>query len=282
MKSILWQPITINTMQLRNRFVMPPMVTSYGEPDGTPGERSRRYYVRRAEGGVGLVIVEATMVQRRGHTFPNHLAISEDRYIPAWRRLADAVHEHGAKIGVQIHHGGRMAKTSLMGMPPVAPSPIPAPGGDMPQELTLAEITELVSAFAAAAVRAKEAGLDGVEIHAAHGYLIHQFLSRSSNQRADEYGGDIASRSRFFLEVIRAVRQAVGKDYPVWCRISAQEYGVENGTTLEESQETIRMARKEGVDAVHVSASGPTTPQNYPSPRYIPGILTHLAEGIKI
>jgi 2,4-dienoyl-CoA reductase-like NADH-dependent reductase (Old Yellow Enzyme family)/thioredoxin reductase len=281
MKSVLWQPVTINKMEVKNRIVMPPMVTQYGSADGLPTERTRNYYEARAKGGAGLVIVEATMVHKRGHTFINHLSLSDDKTIPAWRQLTEVIHRHGAKAAVQIHHGGRMAKSKLMGMPPVAPSPIPAPGGDMPQELTKEEIKEIVDAFAQAAARAKQAGFDGVEIHAAHAYLIHQFLSASSNKRLDEYGGSVANRARFLIEIIHAIRDAVGNDYPVWCRISAQEYGIAEGITLQESKEIVKLAQEAGIDAVHVSASGPTAPNIQPLPKFTPGVLVNLAEAIK-
>jgi 2,4-dienoyl-CoA reductase-like NADH-dependent reductase (Old Yellow Enzyme family)/thioredoxin reductase len=268
-------------MELRNRIVYPPMVTQYADEQGFITDRSRSYYEARARGGAGLVIIEATYVHPRGQAFAQQISISDDKFIPGLTSLTGAIHRHGARAAIQLHHGGRMAKSKLMGMKPLAPSPIPALGNEVPQELTIDEIKELVLIFASAALRAKQAGFDGVEIHGAHGYLLHQFLSLSTNRRQDEYGGSIASRSKFLLEVIEVVRGAVGKDYPVWCRVTAKEYGVTDGTTLEEAQETARMAQAAGIDAIHVSASGPAGPNILTSPVFVPGVISHLVEGIK-
>jgi len=281
MKSRLWQPFRLNQMELRNRIVMPPMVTQYCSPEGDVTERSRHYYEARARGGVGLLIIEATYIHPRGLAFANQPCISDDKFLPGMSALVQAIHRHGTKVAVQLHHGGRMAKSKLMGMPPVAPSPISASGGDMPQELTVAEIAELVDGFAQAALRAKKAGIDGVEIHGAHGYLVHQFLSRASNKRQDSYGGDITNRARFLIEVIEAVRKVVGNDYPVWCRINGQEYGIAEGITPEEAQAFARLAQEAGINAIHISASGPSSPTILPSPKFTPAVIAHLAKGIK-
>lgn len=281
MKSSLWQPFKINQMELKNRIVFPPMVTQYAEERGFVSERTKNHYEARAKGGAGLIIVEATYVHPRGQAFAKQLSISADEYIPGLSELVEAIHHNGAKAAIQLHHGGRMAKSWLMGMPPVAPSPVAAPGGEVPKELTIEEIKEIITYFADAAARARKAGFDGVEIHGAHGYLLHQFLSRATNKRQDSYGGTIANRSRLLLEVIGAVRGAVGKDYPVWCRMTTKEYGIEEGTTLEEARETAKLAQEAGIDAIHVSASGPTAPNILPSPAFVPGVLVHLAEGIK-
>lgn len=281
MKSPLWQPVLINQMELRNRIVYPPMVTQYADEQGFITDRARNYYEARAKGGAGLVIIEATYVHPRGHAFAQQIGISDDKFIPGLTGLVDAIHRHGAKAAIQLHHGGRMAKSKLMGMKPVAPSPIAAFGNEVPQELTIDEIKDIIRFFAAAALRAKRAGFDGVEIHGAHGYLVHQFLSRAANARRDEYGGSLANRARFLLGVIEAVRGAVGADYPVWCRVTAREYGIEDGTTLEEALETAKLAQAAGIDAIHVSASGPAAPNILTSPAFVPGVITHLAEGIK-
>lgn len=166
-------------------------------------------------------------------------------------------------------------------MQPVAPSPIPTPGGEVPKELTIEEVKEIIGFFTDAAVRAKRAGFDGIEIHGAHGYLIDQFLSPSSNKRQDIYGGGLQNRGRFLIEIIKAVKGVVGDDFPVWCRINGMEFGVEEGTTLEDAKETARLAQEAGADAIHVSAYGPQTPQNYPLSIPVSGVLADLAQGIK-
>ncbi len=281
MKGQLWEPFRIGQMELRNRIVMPPMVTRYGSEEGYVTERIRSYHEARARGGAALLIVEATYVHLRGQMLPNQLGISDDKFIPGMSELVQVIHKHGAKAAIQLHHGGRIAKSELSLMQPVAPSPVASLGGEVPKELTIDEIEEIIVYFADAAVRAKKAGVDGVEIHGAHGYLIDQFLSRSSNKRHDKYGGDLRNRARFLIDVIRAVREAVGRDFPVWCRINGKQYGLEEATTLEEAQEIARMAQGAGVDAIHVSAFGPRAPINLTSPTFVPAVIADLAEGIK-
>jgi len=280
MSGKLWEPIRIGRMELKNRVVMPPMVTRYAADDGFVTERTRNYYGARARGGAGLIIAEATYVHRQGWAFPNQIGISDDKFIPKLSELVDKVHQHGAKIAIQLHHGGRQAKEALSGLQPVAPSPLPMAGGEMPREMTVEEIAETVAYFAEAAIRAQKAGFDGVELHAAHGYLIDQFLSPTSNKRDDEYGGDLHRRARFFLEIIAAVKEAVGEDYPVWCRMDGKEYGVE-GITLEDARQTARLAQDAGLAAIHVSSWGPTTPVNRTTPTFVPAVIEELAEGIK-
>jgi 2,4-dienoyl-CoA reductase-like NADH-dependent reductase (Old Yellow Enzyme family)/thioredoxin reductase len=281
MKGRLWEPFRIGQMELRNRLVMPPMVTRYATDKGYVTERTKNYYEARARGGAALLIVEATFVHPCGHAFANQLNISSDSYIPGMSELVQAIHRHGAKVGIQLHHGGRMAKSELSGMQPVAPSPLASSGGEVPRELSLEEIGEVITSFAEAALRAKKAGFNGVEIHGAHGYLIDQFISRSSNKRQDEYGGDLPNRARFLIEVIKRVREAVGNGYPVWCRINGKEYGLEEETTLEEAQQIAQMAQEAGVDAIHVSAFGPLAPNNLTSSTFVPCVILDLVEGIK-
>ncbi|MFQ5996168.1 MAG: FAD-dependent oxidoreductase [Dehalococcoidales bacterium] len=280
-KGRLWEPFRIGSMELKNRIVMPPMVVRYAADDGYVTKRTKDYYEARARGGVALIIVEATYIHQRGRAFVNQLGISEDKLIPGMSELVQAVHRHGAKIAVQLHHGGREATSKLNGMQPVAPSSLAGLVGETPKELTTDEITEMVTFFAQAALRAKKAGFDGVELHGAHGYLIDQFLSPASNKRQDSYGGDLRNRARFMVEVIKAVREVVGADYPVWIRIDGREYGVEGGITLEDAQETARIAQNAGVDAIHVSAWGPKAPNNLTMPTFTPAVLEKLAGGIK-
>jgi len=251
----LFEPARLGTMELKNRLVMPPIATNYGSEEGFVTQRTIDYYQERAKGGVGLIIVEFTCVDSPvGRATPRQLLIDDDKFIPDLARLAEAIRQHGAKAALQIHHVGRQARSIVTGHQPVAPSPIPAPGGELPKELTIPEIEAIVDRFAQGAERAKRAGFDGVEIHAAHGYLISQFLSPLSNQRRDDYGGDTENRARLLLEIIEAARGRVGKDYPLWCRLSALEFGVDGGITLEETQLVARLAERSGADAIHVSA----------------------------
>ena len=277
----LFGPARLGPMELRNRIVMPPMGTFYAAEDGSVTQQNIDYYEARAKGGAGLIIVEVTCVDAPvGQIFPRQLAIDASRFVPGLRDLAQAIQKHGARAAVQLHHGGREARSSITGLQPVAPSPMASPGGDVPREMTLAEIRALVASFASAARRAREAGFDGVEIHGAHGYLLSQFLSAASNKRSDAYGGTVENRARLLLEVIQAIRQAVGPSYPVWCRLSAREYGVEGGITIEETQQVARMAQEVGADAIHVSAHGTST-RRLPPMAQPPGNLLRLAEAIK-
>ena len=280
MSGRLWEPFRIGRMELKNRVVMPPMVTRYASDDSFVTERTKDYYEARARGGAGLIIVEATYVHRQGRAFANQIGISEDKFIPKLSELTNVVHRHGARIAIQLHHGGREAKAALSGLQPIAPSPLPGMAGEMPREMTVEEIAETVAYFAEAAVRARKAGFDGVELHGAHGYLIDQFLSPTSNKRKDEYGGDVRHRARFLLEVIAAVKEAVGEEYPVWCRMDGKEYGVE-GITLEDAQRTARLAQDAGLAAIHVSAWGPAPPTNRTTPTFVSAVIEELAEGVK-
>jgi len=279
----LFEPSAIGTMNLKNRLVMPPMVTNFGTKDGYVTDRTKDYYEARAQGGIGLIIVEATCIDAPvGKLSYRQLAIDDDKYIPGLRELASAIQKHGARAAIQIHHAGRNTTSAVTGQQLVAPSPIPFPGGEVPRELTIDEVKDTVRRFAEAAGRAKKAGFDGVELHAAHGYLLCQFLSTASNRRQDEYGGDLRNRTRILLETIAAVKEVTGDSYPVWCRTNGREYGIEDGTTVEEAQETARMCQEAGVDAIHVSvfAYG-TNPRHLPIAAQPEGNMIRFAEAIK-
>lgn len=277
----LLEPGRIGSMKLKNRIVMPAMATNYASEDGFVTDRMVDYYAERARGGVGLVIVEVVDVQHPlGNTVKRQLAIDDDKFIPGLRRLARSVHRQGARVVIQLHHAGRKARTVFTHLQPVAPSPIPLAGYDMPRELSKGEIADLVARFAREALRAQQAGLDGVELHAGHQYLISSFLSAASNKRADEYGGPLANRARFLLEVIQAIRSTVGRDFPVWCRLSAREFELEGGITIEETCQVASMAEKAGVDAIHVSG-WPTPAFRFPPMGEPPGTMIDFAAAIK-
>ncbi len=277
----LFQPGRIGSLELKNRLVMPPMATNYALKDGTVTDRQIDYYEERSKGGAGLVIVEISCVDSPvGKGVMRQICIDDDRFIPHLSKLAEAIKRHGAKAAIQVHHAGRQTTAQITGHQPVAPSPVPTSGGEQPKELTVSEIAALVTKFAEAAERAKKAGFDGVEIHGAHGYLISQFLSPLSNRRQDAYGGSVENRARFLLEVIEAIRKKVGREYPVWCRLSAREIGVEDGITLEETQVVAELAEKAGVDAIHVSAHT-VVPARRPPMVQPPCTFVPLAEGVK-
>jgi 2,4-dienoyl-CoA reductase-like NADH-dependent reductase (Old Yellow Enzyme family)/thioredoxin reductase len=278
----LFTPYRIGKLELKNRIVMPPMATNFAGTDGKVNERHIAYYVRRVQGGVGYITFEHTGIVKEGKASPGMALIDGDDKIPLFKRLVDAVHREGGKIFIQINHAGRQTSASITGAPIVGPSAIPCPvRKEMPHPLSVGEIQGLVEAFRQAARRVKEAGADGVEVHMAHGYLLCQFLSPFSNQRDDEYGGSPEKRLKMPLEVLNAVRNTVGPDFPIICRLSADEY-VDGGLKLEDSIPIAKALEKNGADALHISACiAPSGYLNHP-PYYVgEGVFIYLAQGIK-
>jgi 2,4-dienoyl-CoA reductase-like NADH-dependent reductase (Old Yellow Enzyme family)/thioredoxin reductase len=283
----LFSAFSIGTLNVQNRIVMPPMATNYATPEGFVTDRQIAYYLERAKGGVGYMNTEHTGVLQQGKASPNMLLISTDEHLSGFNRLIEAVHGIGAKIVVQISHAGRQTLPSVTGMPIVGPSPIPATPvpdptkANIPRELSANELEEITEAFSSAAERVKKAGADGVEIHMAHGYLICSFLSPFSNERTDQYGGDIQGRARFAVQVLQSVRKRVGPHFPIVCRLSGDEY-VDGGLRIEESKEIAKILEKEGADALHVSACNAASGYlNHPSYYVEEGVFLHLAQAIK-
>jgi 2,4-dienoyl-CoA reductase-like NADH-dependent reductase (Old Yellow Enzyme family)/thioredoxin reductase len=277
----LFTPISINTLEIKNRIFMPPMCTAYATIRGEVTDRLIAYYVERAKGGVGLINVEFTSISPVGKVFEHMTGIYDDEMIPGHMKLVNAVHEAGAKVAIQISHAGRRTHSTVTGEIPVAPSPIPRLNGEVPRELTIDEIQDLVEAFGNAAVRAKRAGFDAVMIHMAHGYLINEFFSPLSNRRQDRYGGDLEGRSRFAIEVLRNVREKVGGDFPVTCRFCGDEF-VPGGFDLNQSKYVAKLLAENGIDAIDVSAGTHETGYIMSAPSTIaPGFLAHLSRGIK-
>lgn len=286
----LFQPGRIGSLEVKNRLVMPPMGTNMATPDGLMTEEIIAHYRARARGGTGLIIVETTCVDAPGgKTTAFQLALSDDRYIPGLRRLAEAIHLEGSRAVLQLQHGGRGTNSSITGVQPVAPSAVPMPygtqvgyEGEMPRELSVPEIKDLVRRFAAAAARAREAGFDGVEIHSTGYYLVAQFISSTANLRRDEYGGSLPNRARFLTEIVRAVRERVGRDYPVLCKVSAMELGPGAGLTFEEAQQVARLAQEAGADALEIAAMlWGVIPQIPPPTAEASGGLLPFMEGLK-
>ncbi len=249
----MFSPITINGMTIKNRFVVPPMVSNYANEDGTCSEQFISYHEEKAKGGWGLIIVEDYKINPESGGFKKLPGLWNDGQIESHRQLVDRVHQHGAKIAAQIYHAGRETSVHITGVQPVAPSPIPDPVvKEMPRELTVPEIKELIDQFGDAALRAKKAGFDAVEIHGAHGYLVNQFMSPFSNKRTDQYGGTILGRARFALEVVQNMRAKLGKDYPLIYRMSVNEF-VEGGLTTEDSKVISMLLEDAGIDLIHAS-----------------------------
>lgn len=239
-------------MTLRNRIILPAMCTIFADDGGYVSQKLIDYHVARARGGCGLNIVEIASVHASSKS-PKVLGLHDDRYVPGLTKLAAAIHEAGGKACIQLWHAGRQTFSAHTGMPLVAPSAIPCPlCQEVPEELPVEKIAELVRAYADAAKRAKDAGFDAIELHGAHGYLINQFLSPYSNTRTDEYGGSLENRMRFVLEIIEAIRDKVGTEFPIIFRISADEK-VEGGLTIIEALQMAKTLEKAGIDALHVS-----------------------------
>ncbi|MGE7602291.1 NADH:flavin oxidoreductase/NADH oxidase [Peribacillus sp. NPDC097675] len=247
----LFSPYTIKNLELKNRVVMPPMCqySVYAE-DGIPTNWHQHHYVSRAIGGTGLIIVEMTDVEPAGRITNRDLGLWSDDQVGAFTKIVDEVHEHGSKIGIQIAHAGRKAEDAEI---PVAPSAIAFDETyKTPRALETEEVKEMVEKFRLAVRRAVQAGFDAIELHGAHGYLIHQFTSPLTNKREDEYGKDL---TKFGVEVIKAAKSEMPADMPLIMRISAKEY-VDGGYGIEESIEFSKVFKEAGVDMFHVSSGG--------------------------
>jgi 2,4-dienoyl-CoA reductase-like NADH-dependent reductase (Old Yellow Enzyme family) len=229
------------------------------EPDGRPTRKLAECYADLSRGGVGLIISSFTFVRLDGKALPGQMGIHTDAFNAEMRALTAAVHEHGGKICMQLVHAGGQTNTETIGGRPVAPSAVAiAQFPETPAELSVEDIAELVALFSAGAKRAREYGFDAVQLHAAHGYLINQFLSLLTNQRSDIYGGSVENRRRFLMEVYRGVRDAVGNDFPVLVKLNAAD-NLEGGLELAESIEAAIALDKEGIDAIEISAGTPSS-----------------------
>jgi 2,4-dienoyl-CoA reductase-like NADH-dependent reductase (Old Yellow Enzyme family)/thioredoxin reductase len=257
----LFSPFAIKDIQLKNRIVMPALASFLIENDGSISDATVEHYRRRAGGGPAMIIMEAHAVSPEGVVSAHQARIYDDRFIEGLSKIAGVMKSEGAVPAIQIHHGGRQTSIKVIKRKPLAPSPIPCPviRGDV-EPLTIDGIHEIVQKFGDAAERARQAGFELIEIHGAHGYLINQFLSKVSNIREDEYGGDTVGRSRFALEIVEEIRRRIGPEFPLSFKISAQEF-VPQGLTVTESIEILKLLEKAGVDVVQVSAGNDITPE---------------------
>jgi 2,4-dienoyl-CoA reductase-like NADH-dependent reductase (Old Yellow Enzyme family)/thioredoxin reductase len=283
----LFEPGKIGPLEIRNRIVMPAVCENFATDDGFITERAIEYYRRRSQGGVGMLIYGASVIYHPQARAVINSAISDDKYIPGLAKLAEAIKSGGAKACIQIMHAGRQTKSSIAKAHPVCPSPTPFIRGsllypEVPRELTKDEIRDIIKAFGAAVRRAKEAGWDAVELHAAHGYLLHSFLNPYVNMRKDEYGG-LEGGLRFMEELIGEVRDNIGKDMALLVRINGEDYVAEGGITLVETHIIAKALEKFGVDAINIS--GRTRDTNHPlgdaSMASPPGTWVYVAEAIK-
>jgi len=280
----LFEPIAIGPLQIRNRLVMPAIGTMFGTEYGGITQRYIDFLVERARGGVGLIITGNSCVDwPRGKVGGNPLRLDDEKFLAGFNEMAESVKSHGARIVVQLQFSGRL--TNLLateGMQPVAPSKTPlSPGGEQPKALRPSKIQEIIGKFVGAALLAQKAGLDGIELHGAHGYLMGQFLSPFTNRRKDAYGGSRGGRIRFVVELVSAIRAAVGPRYPIIYRMSADER-MEGGLRLNESQWFASRLEEAGVDAFHITAGiYETRHWMFPDMGMEKGCNVPLAEGMK-
>ncbi|MFD0365537.1 alkene reductase [Nocardia sp. GCM10030253] len=262
----LFDSAEVGALHLPHRLVMAPMTRNRAEADGTPSALMATYYAQRAD--AGLIIAEAATPNQVGQTYANIPAIHTDAHIAGWRRVTDAVHTAGGRMFLQLQHGGRVGHPDNSGLTPVAPSPIPL--GDTihtltghqdavtPHELTIDEIRSTIADFATAARNAIDAGFAGVEVHSANGYLLHQFLAQNTNHRTDAYGGSLANRIRFTIEVVEAVAAAIGPER-VGLRISpgVTVNGIEEGDTEAIYPALVEALADKGLAYLHVVFADP-------------------------
>jgi 2,4-dienoyl-CoA reductase-like NADH-dependent reductase (Old Yellow Enzyme family) len=284
-QSVLFSPLSIRSTTFRNRLWVPALCQySVEKQDGVPTDWHLVHLGAFAMGGAGLVMTEATAVAPIGRISPHDTGIWNDEQVAAWSRITRFLHERGAVAGIQLAHAGRKGSTHRGwdpekhgtvaveegGWPTVGPSPVAFDGYASPRELDATEIAGVVDEFVAAAERSIAAGFDLVEIHAAHGYLLHQFLSPISNLRTDEYGGSLENRARLVLDIVRAVRAAVGEEMPVFVRFSATDYA-EGGWNQEDTATVSAWARDAGADFFDISTGG-----------NVPGVTIPLGPGYQV
>ena len=289
----LFSPITVRGTSIRNRLWVSPMCQySVEKVDGVPTPWHFAHLGSFARGGAGLVMTEATAVSAEGRISAWDTGLWNGDQQEAWRGIVDFIHSQGATAAIQLNHAGRKASTyrewSGHGTQPVedggweavAPSAVAFDGYAVPRELTEAEIGEIVADFGGATARAVEAGFDIIELHAAHGYLLHQFLSPLSNQRNDGYGGSLENRARFLLETVREVRRVAGEAIPIFVRFSATDWAGDEGWNVEDTITVAKWAAKEGADWFDISTGGLVPNVRIPvGPKYQVSFATEVKEG---
>jgi len=251
--SILFTPVRIGSVTIANRFVRSATHDYLADDEGFVTDANVELLERLAEGEVGLIITGHAHVRPIGKASPRQIAVFDDRFVEGLARIPAAVHRFPAKVFLQIAHAGRQTKERECGGTPVSPSPVYDPVTKvMPRELSADEILGLIADFVAAARRAAAAGFDGVQLHAAHGYLLSSFLSPHTNRRTDEWGGPLENRARALLEALRGIKTACGRDYPVMVKLNSTDF-LPGGLTSEDAVEVARRLEAEGLDAIEVS-----------------------------
>jgi 2,4-dienoyl-CoA reductase-like NADH-dependent reductase (Old Yellow Enzyme family) len=251
--SILFTPVKIGSITLPNRFVRSATHEYMADDEGNVSASQVELYRRLAEGEVGLIITGHAFVQPSGKASPRQTAVYDDRFLEGLTRIPEAVRGFPSRIVLQIAHAGRQTKERLCGCVPVSPSAVYDPVSKvMPRELAGEEIRALIAAFVAAAGRAQKAGFDGVQLHAAHGYLISSFLSPHTNRRTDEWGGPVENRARVLVDVLRGAKDLCGRHFPVLVKLNSTDF-LEGGLTIDDAVQIARMLEAGGIDAIEVS-----------------------------
>ena len=250
----MFSPIRIGTVTVPNRFVVPPMGNNFANTDGTLSDRSLAYYQARAKGGFGLITIESTVVYKEAKGGPRKPCLFSDESVESFRRVADACHAYGAKVSIQLQHAGPEGNSALTGYPLKAASAVPAAQGrEIPEAVSNEEIYRIIECYGDAARRAQEAGIDMVEVHCAHGYLVSTFISQRTNHRTDEFGGCFENRMRLPRLIIENIRRKTGGNLPILCRINASDE-VEGGQTVQDAAAVAAYLEQEcGVDGIHVT-----------------------------
>lgn len=288
--SVLFQPLKIREVEFRNRIGVSPMC-QYSSKDGFANDWHLVHLGSRAVGGAGIVIVEASAVAPEGRITPADLGIWSDDHVPGLKRIVDFIHQQGSVAGIQLAHAGRKASTNEPwnggtflfeeegGWQTLAPSAVPfSEGHRLPHAVTLEDIERVIIEFHTAAKRALKAGFNVVEIHAAHGYLLHQFLSPLSNFRTDNYGGSYENRIRILLEVVESVRMVWPEEFPLFVRISATDW-VDGGWSKDDSVQLATILKSYGVDLIDCSTGGNVPKASIP---VAPGYQVQFAEALKV
>lgn len=252
--SYLIKPLISSKLELNNRLVLPPMATAKCGDDGIVTQEILDYYDEKSRGGyISLIIIEHSFIETQGKASKGQLSIASDDTVEELKKLSNIIHKNGAKAIMQINHAGSLTKSEITGCGIVGPSAIMNPRNkELPKELSKEEIKNIVLNFRNAARRVKMAGFDGVEIHSAHGYLLNEFYSPITNKRSDEYGGNLLGRIKLHLEIIKAVREEVGEDFPILLRLGACDY-VDGGNTIADAVEAAIAFKEAGVDILDIS-----------------------------
>lgn len=252
----MFSPIQIGTVTVPNRFVVPPMGNNFANTDGTLSDRSAAYYEARAKGGFGLITIESTVVYSEAKGGPRKPCLFTDDTVDSFQRTIDRCHRYGAKVSIQLQHAGPEGNSKLTGFPLKAASPMASHcGGEIPEAMPTEEVYRLIECYGDAAARAQKAGVDMVEVHCAHGYLVSTFISARTNKRTDEFGGCFENRMRLPRLIIENIRKKTGGNLPILCRINARDEG-EGGVTVQDAAVIASYLEQEcGVNAIHVSRS---------------------------